>query len=54
MYCNFDALLFDLGGTLIYFEGDKREVIHQADRVLARAVQGQGYDISTKTLIDAY
>jgi HAD superfamily hydrolase (TIGR01662 family) len=54
MYCNFDALLFDLGGTLIYFEGDKREVIHQADRVLARAVQGLGYDISTKTLIDAY
>ena len=52
--CAFDALLFDLGGTLIYFEGDKEEVIHQANRALARAVQDLGYDISQYVLINAY
>ena len=52
--CAFDALLFDLGGTLIYFEGDKEEVIHQANRALARAVQDLGYDISAYVLINAY
>jgi 2-haloalkanoic acid dehalogenase type II len=54
MNCAFDALLFDLGGTLIYFEGDKGEVIHQANRALARAVQELGYDISQYVLINAY
>ena len=52
--CAFDALLFDLGGTLIYFEGDKEEVIHQANHALARAVQDLGYDISEYVLINAY
>ena len=52
--CAFDALLFDLGGTLIYFEGDKEEIIHQANRALARAVQDLGYDISEYVLINAY
>ena len=54
MDCAFDALLFDLGGTLIYFEGDKEEVIDQANRALARAVQDLGYDISAYVLINAY
>ncbi len=54
MNCAFDAILFDLGGTLIYFEGDKEEVIHHANRALARTVQELGYEISTYVLINAY
>jgi HAD superfamily hydrolase (TIGR01662 family) len=52
--CAFDALLFDLGGTLIYFEGDKEEIIHQANHALARTVQDLGYDIPTYVLVNAY
>lgn len=50
----FDALLFDLGGTLIYFDGDKQEIIDQANHALARAVRDLGYDVVEYVFINAY
>lgn len=52
--CAFDALLFDLGGTLIYFEGDKQEIIDQADQALAHALQALGFEIDPFVFINAY
>ncbi len=41
----FDALLFDLGGTLIYFDGGWPEVMQTANQELVAHLQGQGLQL---------
>jgi HAD superfamily hydrolase (TIGR01662 family) len=50
-HCAFDAVLFDLGGTLIYFAGDKEEIIVQADHALAHSLQSLGYDLDLERFL---
>lgn len=52
--CAFDAFLFDLGGTLIYFEGDKTEVILQADLALVRSLRELGYTVDEAVFLEVY
>jgi HAD superfamily hydrolase (TIGR01662 family) len=48
------VILFDLGGTLIYFEGIKSEVIVQANLMLARSLQALGYALDEDAFLEAY
>jgi HAD superfamily hydrolase (TIGR01549 family) len=38
----FDVLLFDLGNTLMYFEGDWQDVFARADSALSASLESQG------------
>ncbi len=44
----FDALLFDLGGTLIYFDGGWPEVMQAADQELVEHLQNQGLQLDSE------
>ena len=57
----FDAVLFDLGNTLIYFDGEWPEVIRQGDTQLLAVLQAAGLRLDTQafttefeTRLDAY
>lgn len=41
----FDALIFDLGGTLIYFEGQWPEVLSRAYASLMKSLHAAGFDL---------
>jgi 2-haloalkanoic acid dehalogenase type II len=47
----FDALLFDLGGTLIYFDGGWPEVMQAADHELVAHLQSQGLQLDTEQFV---
>lgn len=53
-HCAFDAILFDLGGTLIYFAGNKEEIIVQADQALAHCLQILGYALDVERFLADY
>ena len=53
-FCAFDALLFDLGGTLIYFAGDKKEVIVRANLALIESLQQLGYGLPPDAFLAEY
>jgi len=44
----FEALLFDLGGTLIYFDGSWPEVMQAANRELLTHLQEQGLRLADR------
>jgi len=57
----FDVVLFDLGNTLLYFEGDWGEVLAEQNRVLSHCLADMGcrFDVDTfagyyKDWMDAY
>jgi len=57
----FDVILFDLGNTLLYFEGDWGEVLAEQNRVLSHCLADMGcqFDVDTfaayyKAWMDAY
>jgi HAD superfamily hydrolase (TIGR01662 family) len=46
----FDVILFDLGNTLLYFEGDWEQVVAEQNRVLSGCLADMGYNFD----IDAF
>jgi len=50
----FDAIIFDLGSTLIYFEGDWSEVIYQASQVLYRQLEKAGLKLDERPFLREY
>lgn len=50
----FDALLFDLGGTLIYFDAPWPEALAQADVELARALRAGGIQVDEMLFLRTY
>jgi HAD superfamily hydrolase (TIGR01549 family) len=50
----FDAVLFDLGDTLIYFDGDWPKVFAQARQALLISLQNFGLQVGHKFLDDFY
>jgi putative hydrolase of the HAD superfamily len=51
---HFDALIFDLGSTLIYFDGYWPEISAQADHILFRKLQKAGIDLDEQTFLVNY
>jgi HAD superfamily hydrolase (TIGR01549 family) len=51
MMLAFDAVLFDLGGTLIYFDGDWNEILPQADVALLRVLQSAGLELDEQSFL---
>jgi HAD superfamily hydrolase (TIGR01662 family) len=51
---NFEAIFFDLGDTLLYFEGDWPEVFFQARQVLLDSLQQAGIDLKPEFVEDFY
>jgi len=50
----FDVVLFDLGSTLIYFEGDWNEVMARSAQALAHSLKEGGLDIDEGPFIKAF
>lgn len=50
----FDAILFDLGNTLIYFSGNGHQIYSQADRELLRQLKANGLDLEEETFLQAF
>lgn len=50
----FDAILFDLGGTLIYFDGDWSEILPQADVALLRVLQAAGLELDDQEFLTSF
>lgn len=50
----FDVILFDLGDTLIYFDGDWAEVFAEARQAMLRSLQGAGLDLGQDFIQDFY
>ena len=50
----FDLILFDLGDTLIYFDGDWPQVFAQARDAMLRSLQQDGLDLGQKFLDEFY
>jgi HAD superfamily hydrolase (TIGR01549 family) len=48
------AVLFDLGSTLIYFDGEWSEVIDQGFLNLAKALQDDGFDLEGEDFINQF
>ena len=48
----FDVLLFDLGDTLVYFDGDWSEVWNRADRVLDASLRAAGMSLPAAFIQD--
>ncbi len=48
----FDAILFDLGDTLLYFDGDWSEVFSMAQRALLSSLQKDGLDLGPDFLVE--
>jgi putative hydrolase of the HAD superfamily len=51
---NFEAIFFDLGDTLLYFDGDWPEVFFQARQVLLNSLQQSGIDLMPEFIEDFY
>ena len=49
-----DAVIFDLGNTLIYFDGDWSQVYTQADIELARFLQAAGLNLDEHRFLDEF
>lgn len=50
----YKAILFDLGNTLLYFDGQWPEVIMRADRSLLAALQAQGLDLDPEKFVGEF
>jgi HAD superfamily hydrolase (TIGR01662 family) len=50
----FSLVLFDLGSTLLYFDGDLPELVQQADRLLFLALRQLGYRLEADRFIPAF
>ena len=50
----FKAILFDLGNTLIYFDGDWGEVLAEADGAMFRQLQEAGIDLDENSFRSAF
>ena len=48
------ALLFDLGNTLMYFDGEWPEVMSRADRGLLAALQKLGFKLDEQAFLDTF
>jgi 2-haloalkanoic acid dehalogenase type II len=48
------AILFDLGGTLIYFDGAWREVMQAATQELLTQLQTQGFTLDAAAFVDEF
>ncbi len=46
----FDVILFDLGGTLMYFDGRWPEIFGEADAALVRSLEASGFHIDESFL----
>jgi putative hydrolase of the HAD superfamily len=44
------AVIFDLGNTLVYFDGRWPQVLTQADKELAQALQENGFDLEAEVV----
>jgi HAD superfamily hydrolase (TIGR01662 family) len=49
-----EAIIFDLGDTLIYFSGSWAEVLSQANRVLARSLRLAGLGLEEAAFLDSF
>jgi HAD superfamily hydrolase (TIGR01662 family) len=52
--CHFDTILFDLGSTLIYFDGDWQNVIDVSIVALTQALEIQGSHIDKEQFFKAF
>ncbi len=50
----FDVLLFDLGSTLIYFQGDWPEIFMQANKELVSYLRAAGLDLDEGVFLEEY
>lgn len=50
----FDAVLFDLGGTLIYFDGQWTEVIRESDAEMIRRLQAAGLSLESEPFLSDF
>jgi len=50
----FDAILFDLGSTLIYFNGDWLQVFNQANAELIAGLKAAGYQIDENKIVEDF
>jgi HAD superfamily hydrolase (TIGR01662 family) len=50
----FEVLLFDLGGTLIYFDGYWPDVFAKSTQVLSRQLKGSGLDIDIDDFMEDF
>ncbi len=51
---SFEAIFFDLGDTLLYFDGDWPDVFFQARQVLLQSLQQAGIDLKPEFVEDFY
>lgn len=51
---HFDAVLFDLGNTLIYFDGDWSKVLPQADAALTSCLQAAGLVFDPESFLNEF
>jgi len=51
---HFEAIIFDLGGTLIYFEGSWPEVMAEAGAELHRSLREAGLDLEQDTFMQEF
>jgi putative hydrolase of the HAD superfamily len=54
MVKNFEAIFFDLGDTLLYFDGDWPDVFFQARQVLLHSLQQAGINLGPEFIEDFY
>lgn len=50
----FDAILFDLGSTLIYFDGEFPEVIQQSDALLLANLEQAGLEVDRPAFLETF
>ncbi len=50
----FDAIIFDLGSTLIYFDGEWSDVMYQAAQVLYRQLDEAGLNLDQESFLREY
>ncbi len=48
------GVIFDLGSTLIQFEGEWQEILQEASQILARQLEREGYHLDGKSFIEAF
>lgn len=52
--CPFEAIIFDLGSTLIYFEGDWSEIMYRASQILYQQLEKAGLKLDQKHFLREY
>ena len=50
----FEIILFDAGGTLMYFDGDVPSLLHQGEEALTKSLQKAGLVLDFQTFLDAF